>query len=116
MKLGWPGYPKSSEWQCTDAAKRKRIVESLKGHAADIVRFLKVSTPTATAMDYLFALDAVYGTTESGAENLAKFRHTFQNEEESWISARKGKKTNVTSAATTVTPTSITSELIKNKK
>lgn len=71
-----------SEWQCTDAAKRQRIVESLRGPAADIVRFLKVSSPTATATDYLSALDTTYGTTESGADLLAKFRHTYQNEGE----------------------------------
>lgn len=71
-----------SEWQCTDAARRQRVVESLRGPAADIVRFLKVSNPTATATDYLAALDTVYGTTESGADLLAKFRHTYQNEGE----------------------------------
>lgn len=71
-----------SEWQCNDAAKRQRIVESLKGPAADIVRFLKVSIPNATATDYLSALDTAYGTTESGADLLATFRHTYQNERE----------------------------------
>lgn len=71
-----------SEWQCTDAAKRQRIVESLRGPAADIVRFLKVSTPAATATDYLSALDTTYGTTESGADILATFRHTYQNDGE----------------------------------
>lgn len=70
----------TSEWQCTDAAKRQRIVESSKGPAADIVRFLKVSTATAT--DDLSALDTAYGTTENGADILAKFRHTFQKEGE----------------------------------
>lgn len=55
----------------------------MQGNAADILHFLNVSTPTATAMDYLFTLHAVYGTTESGADNLAKLRCTFKNEEES---------------------------------
>ena len=62
--------------------KQQRIVESLKGPAADIVRFLKVSIPNATATDYLSALDTAYGTTESGADILATFRHTYQNEGE----------------------------------
>lgn len=57
----------TSEWQCTDAAKRPHIVEHLNGSAADIVRFLKVSTPNATATDYLAAFDTAYGTTENGA-------------------------------------------------
>lgn len=71
-----------SEWHCTDAAKRQLIVESLRGPAADIIRFLKVRNPTATAPDYLCALDTAYGTTESGVDILAKYRHTFQNEGE----------------------------------
>ncbi|XP_048027559.1 paraneoplastic antigen Ma1 homolog [Megalobrama amblycephala] len=67
-----------SEWQCTESAKKQRIVESLRGPAADIVRFLKVSSPSATANDYLAALDTVYGTTENGPDLMAKFRHTYQ--------------------------------------
>ncbi|XP_060764602.1 paraneoplastic antigen Ma1 homolog [Neoarius graeffei] len=71
-----------TEWQCSDAAKRQRIVESLRGPAADIVRFLKVSSPSATATDYLTALDTTYGSTESGADLMASFRHTFQEDGE----------------------------------
>lgn len=71
-----------SEWQCSDAAKKQRIVESLKGPAADIVRFLKVSDPSATATDYLVALETAYGTTESGPDLMAKFRHTYQEDGE----------------------------------
>lgn len=67
-----------SEWQCTEAAKKQRIVESLRGPAADIVRFLKVSNPSAAANEYLTALDTVYGTTENGPDLMAKFRHTYQ--------------------------------------
>ncbi|KAK2831469.1 hypothetical protein Q7C36_016555 [Tachysurus vachellii] len=61
-----------------EAAKRQRIVESLRGPAADIVRFLKVSNPSATPSEYLSALDTAYGTTESGPDLMAKFRHTYQ--------------------------------------
>lgn len=67
-----------SEWQCTDAAKKQRIVESLQGPAADIVTFLKVSNPSATANEYLAALETTYGTTESGPDLMARFRHTYQ--------------------------------------
>ncbi|XP_056140262.1 paraneoplastic antigen Ma1 homolog [Lampris incognitus] len=72
----------STEWQCADAAKRQRIVESLRGPAGDIVRFLKVSNPSSTATEYLTALDTVYGSTESGADLMASFRHTFQEDGE----------------------------------
>jgi hypothetical protein len=68
-----------SEWQCTESAKKQRIVESLRGPAADIVRFLKVSSPSATANEYLAALETVYGTTESGPDLMARFRHTYQD-------------------------------------
>lgn len=71
-----------SEWQCSDAVKKQRIVESLKGAAADIVRFLKVSNTSATATDYLVALETAYGTTESGPDLMAKFRHTYQEDGE----------------------------------
>nr|XP_023661390.1 paraneoplastic antigen Ma1 homolog [Paramormyrops kingsleyae] len=67
-----------SEWQCNEAAKKQRIVESLRGPAADIVRFLKVSNPSATANEYLAALETAYGTTESGPDLMARFRHTYQ--------------------------------------
>ncbi|XP_016105549.1 paraneoplastic antigen Ma1 homolog [Sinocyclocheilus grahami] len=71
-----------SEWQCADSVKRQRIVESLRGPASDIVRFLKVSNPAATATDYLVALESAYGNTESNSNLLAKFRSTYQGESE----------------------------------
>lgn len=71
-----------SEWQCADSVKRQRIVESLRGPASDIVRFLKVTNPAATATDYLVALETAYGTTESNSDLLAKFRSTYQRENE----------------------------------
>uniref|UniRef100_A0A3Q3QTV7 Paraneoplastic antigen Ma-like C-terminal domain-containing protein n=1 Tax=Monopterus albus TaxID=43700 RepID=A0A3Q3QTV7_MONAL len=55
------------EWQCSDSIKKQRIVESLKGSAADI-RFLRAQTPNATANDYM--------------QVLKTFRHTFQSEGE----------------------------------
>lgn len=66
------------EWQCAEPVKRQRIVESLKGPAADIVRFLKVSSPASTAADYLRALDTAYGSTESESDLMVKFGSTYQ--------------------------------------
>ncbi len=68
----------TSELQCTEAAKKQCIVESLRGPAADIVRFLKGSNPSATAIEYLAALETAYGTTESGPDLMAIFCHTYQ--------------------------------------
>lgn len=56
------------EWQCAEPVKRQRIVESLKGPAADIVRFLKVSSSASTAADCLRVLDTTYGRTESESD------------------------------------------------
>lgn len=70
------------EWQCSDMVKRQRIVESLKGPAADIVRFLRVSNPNVTANDYLNALENAFGTTESASALMVRFRNTFQLEGE----------------------------------
>uniref|UniRef100_A0A669DQN0 CCHC-type domain-containing protein n=1 Tax=Oreochromis niloticus TaxID=8128 RepID=A0A669DQN0_ORENI len=67
------------EWQCSDNIKKQRIVESLKGPAADIVRFLRVQKPTATSYDYMQVLETAFGTTESASDLLVKFRHTYQN-------------------------------------
>lgn len=67
------------EWQCADNIKKQRIVESLKGPAADIVRFLRVQKPAASAYDYMQALETAFGTTESPADLLMKFRHTCQD-------------------------------------
>ncbi|XP_016424118.1 paraneoplastic antigen Ma1 homolog, partial [Sinocyclocheilus rhinocerous] len=68
------------EWQCSDSIKKQRIVESLKGSAADIIRFLRAQTPNATANDYMQALETAFGTTESSSDLLVKFRQTFQSE------------------------------------
>uniref|UniRef100_A0A8C6WRF4 Paraneoplastic antigen Ma-like C-terminal domain-containing protein n=1 Tax=Neogobius melanostomus TaxID=47308 RepID=A0A8C6WRF4_9GOBI len=70
------------EWQCGDAIKKQRIVESLKGPAADIIRFLRAQNPNATANDYMQALETAFGTTESSSDLLVKFRQTFQSEGE----------------------------------
>ncbi|KAI5086687.1 paraneoplastic antigen Ma1-like, partial [Silurus meridionalis] len=66
------------EWQCAETVKRQRIVESLRGPAADIVRFLKVSSQNSTVADYLRALDTAYGSTESESDLMVKFGSTYQ--------------------------------------
>uniref|UniRef100_A0A672GLY3 CCHC-type domain-containing protein n=1 Tax=Salarias fasciatus TaxID=181472 RepID=A0A672GLY3_SALFA len=70
------------EWQCSDSIKKQRVVESLKGPAADIIRFLRAQNPNATADDYMQALETAFGTTETSSDLLVKFRQTFQSEGE----------------------------------
>ena len=66
------------EWQCSDVVKKQRIAESLHGPAADIVRALRVTNPQATAADYMAALENAFGTTESAADLMVRFRNTLQ--------------------------------------
>lgn len=70
------------EWQCSDVVKRQRAAESLKGPAADIIRGLRVTNPQATASDYLKALETAFGTTDSAADLMVRFRNTFQQDGE----------------------------------
>ncbi|XP_051954463.1 paraneoplastic antigen Ma1 homolog [Xyrauchen texanus] len=67
-----------SEWQCAESTKKQRIVESLRGPAADIVRFVKMGSSEAAATDYLKALDTAYGSTESETDLTVKFSCTYQ--------------------------------------
>lgn len=70
------------EWQGTNNVKKQRIIESLKGPAADIVRFFKTGNPHATAIEYMKALETAFGTTESAPDLMVRFRNTFQSEGE----------------------------------
>ncbi|KAI7790012.1 putative paraneoplastic antigen Ma1-like protein [Triplophysa rosa] len=70
------------EWQCAENVKKQRLVECLRGPAADIVRFEKTGNPSATFSDYLGALESAFGTTEDAADLMLKFRSTYQNEGE----------------------------------
>lgn len=70
------------EWQCSDNVKKQRLVECLRGPAADIVRFEKTGNPSATFSEYMSALESAFGTTEDAADLMLKFRNTYQSEGE----------------------------------
>lgn len=74
--------PLVQEWECSDAEKRKRVLESLRGPAMRIIRALKDSQPAATVQDYLTALESVYGATDSSEDLYYRFRHTYQEPHE----------------------------------
>lgn len=72
-----------AEWTgVSEIEKRKRIRESLRPPASQIISDLKQDLPSATSEDYLAALEAVFGTTESGEELLIKYHSMKQNNEE----------------------------------
>ncbi|KAJ8039616.1 Paraneoplastic antigen Ma1 [Holothuria leucospilota] len=71
------------EWtQISEAEKRKRIREALRSPASRVITDLKQDLPGATARDYFAALEAAFGTTESGEELLIQYHCMKQKEGE----------------------------------
>ncbi|XP_063786016.1 paraneoplastic antigen Ma1-like [Pseudophryne corroboree] len=68
----------SEEWPCTDAIKKQRVVESLRGPAMGVIQATRRSNPQATLREYFEALDFSYRTLEDVCELLACMNHTFQ--------------------------------------
>ncbi|XP_068121341.1 paraneoplastic antigen Ma1 homolog [Hyperolius riggenbachi] len=66
------------EWDVPEISKKQRIIESLKGPAADTVRNLKMRQSDCTAQDYLDALHSVFGKIDKPADLLYQFEHTYQ--------------------------------------
>ncbi|KAK7945433.1 hypothetical protein WMY93_001161 [Mugilogobius chulae] len=72
----------SEEYEYSDKEKRRRIVESLKGPALEIIQAVRLSNSEATHIDYLQALESTFGTSESGEELYLKFRALHQTQDE----------------------------------
>lgn len=68
-----------TECDCTEKEKRRRIMESLKGPAMEIVRAVRFSNPEAGALEYVEALESSFGSSESGEDLYFKFRLMRQN-------------------------------------
>ncbi|KAL2093139.1 hypothetical protein ACEWY4_010451 [Coilia grayii] len=68
-----------TECDCNEREKRKRIVESLKGPALEIVKAVRLSSDDASASDYLVALESAFGISESGEDLYFAFRLLRQN-------------------------------------
>lgn len=64
----------ADECECSEKEKRRRIMESLKGPALDIIKAVRFSTPAASASQYLEALENTFGTSESGEDLYFAFR------------------------------------------
>ncbi|KAK3553316.1 hypothetical protein QTP86_033832, partial [Hemibagrus guttatus] len=63
-----------TECECSEKEKRRRIVESLKGPALEIVRAVRFSNPEASVLQYVEALGSTFGSSESGEDLYFKFR------------------------------------------
>ena len=68
----------TEECDCSDKEKRKRIVESLKGPALEIVQAVRFNDPEAGAEEYLDALENAFGTSETGEDLYFTFRSMKQ--------------------------------------
>lgn len=68
-----------AESDCAEKEKRKRIVESLKGPALEIIKAVRLSNGDASASEYLVALESAFGTSESGEDLYFAFRLLRQN-------------------------------------
>nr|XP_014430311.1 paraneoplastic antigen Ma3-like [Pelodiscus sinensis] len=67
------------EWQCSEAEKRKRVAESLRGPAGNVICALKASKPAATVDDYLSAMEDAFGSLETGEDLYFQFRSCYQH-------------------------------------
>nr|XP_055033931.1 uncharacterized protein LOC129422186 [Misgurnus anguillicaudatus] len=72
-----------TECDCSEKEKRRRVVESLKGPALDIIKAVRLSSPDASALQYLEALESTFGSSESGEDLYFAFRLIRQSPGES---------------------------------
>lgn len=69
-------------WQVSDTEKRRRLLESLKGQAYDIIRVLKINNPLITVPECLQALEQVFGVIDNPSELQVKYLTPYQKDEE----------------------------------
>lgn len=50
------------ECDCSIQEKRRRIVESLKGPALEIIQAVRMTHPDTSPIEYIEALESVFGT------------------------------------------------------
>lgn len=59
---------------CPEKEKRRRIIESLRGPALEIVRSLRFSNPEASSDEYISAIDRAFGSPETGEDLYFAYR------------------------------------------
>ncbi|XP_074056431.1 paraneoplastic antigen Ma1 homolog [Macrotis lagotis] len=70
------------QWKVDDMEKQKRLMESLKGQAFDLIHILKLHTPDATVLECLQKLDKQYGSAQTAQQAYVQFLTTSQHEGE----------------------------------
>ncbi|XP_029413830.1 modulator of apoptosis 1 [Nannospalax galili] len=69
-------------WQVSDVEKRRRLIESLRGPAFDIIRVLKINNPLITVAECLQALETIFGVIDNPRVLQVKYLTTYQKEDE----------------------------------
>lgn len=67
------------EGECSVKEKRRRILESLKGPAFEIIQAVRLTQPH----EYIEAIESIFGTVESAEELYLSFRALHQRPDES---------------------------------
>uniref|UniRef100_A0A5F8H4D6 Paraneoplastic antigen Ma1 homolog n=1 Tax=Monodelphis domestica TaxID=13616 RepID=A0A5F8H4D6_MONDO len=70
------------QWKVNDKEKQKRLMESLRGPALDLIRIWKLQTPDATVLECLQRLDKQFSNGETPQQAYVQFLTTFQREGE----------------------------------
>lgn len=78
----FPATQRMKSWRVSDAEKRRRLLESLRGQAYDITRVLKISNPMVIAPERLQALEQVFGIIDNPRELQVRYLTTYQKDEE----------------------------------
>lgn len=66
------------EGECSNKEKRRRILESLKGPASEIIQAVRLTQPDASPQEYIKAIESIFGTIESPEELYLSFRALHQ--------------------------------------
>ncbi|XP_053301840.1 uncharacterized protein LOC128460622 [Pleuronectes platessa] len=66
------------EGECSDKEKRRRILESLKGPAFEIIQAVRLTQPDASPHEYIEAIESIFGIVESSEELYLSFRALHQ--------------------------------------
>ncbi|XP_068451557.1 uncharacterized protein [Clinocottus analis] len=66
------------ESECSVKEKRRRILESLKGPALEIIQAVRMTEPDASPMEYIHAIESIFGRSESGEDLYFSFRSLRQ--------------------------------------
>lgn len=66
------------ECDCSEREKRRRVVESLKGPALEIIQAVRRDNPDASPESYVESLESAFGSLESGEDLYLAFRSLGQ--------------------------------------